>query len=80
MGSRPYTLVPVLVGALSTKGEAEYGKLLAPYLEDPSNVFVLSSDFCHWGSRFQYQHVEQGCALHEGIEKLDRQVRFEILA
>jgi len=34
--------------------EARYGKLLAPYLADPSNLFIISSDFCHWGSRFRF--------------------------
>ncbi|KAJ9076807.1 hypothetical protein DSO57_1022755 [Entomophthora muscae] len=32
-----------------------FGKIFAPYLKDQSNLFVISSDFCHWGSRFQYQ-------------------------
>lgn len=26
-------------------------RILAPYLEDEENLFVISSDFCHWGSR-----------------------------
>jgi hypothetical protein len=34
--------------------EARYGQLLAPYLLDPSNLFIISSDFCHWGSRFKF--------------------------
>lgn len=46
--------VPVIVGALSTESEARYGQILGRYLDDPSNLFVISSDFCHWGSRFQY--------------------------
>lgn len=39
--------------------EAAYGALLAPYLDDPSNLFVISSDFCHWGMRFNYTHYKQ---------------------
>ena len=31
--------------------EAAYGRLLAKYLDDPANVFIMSSD-CHWGTRF----------------------------
>jgi AmmeMemoRadiSam system protein B len=41
-------IVPILVGAISKQKEQEYGELLAPYLADPSTVFVVSSDFCHW--------------------------------
>ena len=28
--------------------------MLAKYLDDPANVFIVSSDFCHWGTRFSY--------------------------
>jgi MEMO1 family protein len=47
-------LIPILVGNTDPSVEREYGKILAPYLADPTSVFVVSSDFCHWGSRFQY--------------------------
>lgn len=42
----PFTIVPILVGNLSGSKEAEFGKILAPYLQDPANFFVISSDFC----------------------------------
>lgn len=48
------TIVPIMVGNNREAAEKEFGDLLAPYLKDPSNVFVVSSDFCHWGSRFDY--------------------------
>ncbi|KAI1433885.1 MEMO1 family [Xylaria sp. CBS 124048] len=48
------TLVPILVGNNKGPEEKQFGALLAPYLEDPDNVFVVSSDFCHWGDRFDY--------------------------
>lgn len=44
-------IVPILVGALSAENEAVYGRLLAKYVDDPTNFFSISSDFCHWGSR-----------------------------
>ncbi|KAG0323178.1 hypothetical protein BG000_002710 [Podila horticola] len=50
------TVVPILVGALSESKEAAYGKLLAPYLDNPENLFIISSDFCHWGTRFDYTY------------------------
>lgn len=49
-------LVPILVGATTPSAERAYGALLAPYLADPSSVFIISSDFCHWGSRFSYTY------------------------
>lgn len=59
-----YTLVPVLVGTISRTKEKEYGELFRPYLEDPSNLFVISSDFCHWGTphhAFKQQGI-QSCS------------------
>ncbi|RDW75903.1 DUF52-containing protein [Coleophoma crateriformis] len=49
-------LIPILVGNTSASAEKDYGALLAPYLADPTSVFVVSSDFCHWGLRFQYTY------------------------
>jgi len=41
-------VVPIMVGAINTNKEKAYGEVLAKYLRDPENVFVISSDFCHW--------------------------------
>lgn len=41
-------IVPIMVGAISTRKEKVYGAVLAPYLQDPTNLFIVSSDFCHW--------------------------------
>ncbi|GAA5862490.1 hypothetical protein JCM3774_002534 [Rhodotorula dairenensis] len=53
---RDIKIVPILVGSISHSSEQAYGALLAPYLADPGTVFVVSSDFCHWGTRFRYTH------------------------
>ena len=75
MGSRHYTLVPIVVGALSEQAELRYGQLLAPHLADPQNLFVISSDFCHWGTRFRftYHDPRHGGEIYESIEALDRE-------
>lgn len=67
-------LVPIMVGALTPAAEAAYGALLAKYLDDPANLFVISSDFCHWGKRFNYTpwDTSKGLPLHKAIEELDR--------
>jgi AmmeMemoRadiSam system protein B len=49
-------LVPIMIGNTDASTEQQFGALLAPYLSDPSNIFVISSDFCHWGSRFRYTY------------------------
>ncbi|KAL0951120.1 hypothetical protein HGRIS_007856 [Hohenbuehelia grisea] len=49
-------IVPIVVGAIGKDLEAKYGKLLAPYLAREDTFCVVSSDFCHWGTRFQYTY------------------------
>ncbi|KAK0526831.1 hypothetical protein OC834_004665 [Tilletia horrida] len=81
------TIVPILVGSISTAKEAHFGKVLAPYLRDPANLFIISSDFCHWGSRFSYTYYQPpdsaptnlssrsgpspSCPIHTSIRALD---------
>ncbi|XP_051173928.1 protein MEMO1 [Leptopilina boulardi] len=68
-----FTIIPILVGSLSPDKEAMYGKILAPYMVDPQNLFVISSDFCHWGQRFHYTYYDQACgAIHKSIRNLDK--------
>ena len=47
----PFTIVPILVGNLSGAKEQEFGKILAPYLQDNANFFVISSDFCQFSGQ-----------------------------
>ncbi|CAG1970160.1 unnamed protein product [Fusarium graminearum] len=49
------TIVPMLIGSNTGAEEKMYGRVLVPYLKDPSNAFIISSDFCHWGDNFSYQ-------------------------
>ncbi|KAH7027834.1 memo-like protein [Microdochium trichocladiopsis] len=49
------TIVPILVGNNKLAEEQLFGRLLAPYLAQPDTVFVVSSDFCHWGDHFDYK-------------------------
>ncbi|CAM1308751.1 MEMO1 (predicted) [Pycnogonum litorale] len=68
-----FTIVPVLVGSLSNDKEAHYGRIFSKYLADPCNLFVISSDFCHWGTRFRYQYYDKSCGdIHQSIQQLDR--------
>ncbi|KAG9510590.1 Cyclin-dependent kinase 2, partial [Fragariocoptes setiger] len=69
-----FTIVPVLVPSFKSSDEKVYGGIFAPYLLDPDNVFVISSDFCHWGSRFDYQYYDPSWGrIHESIERLDKE-------
>ncbi|KAH9760542.1 protein memo1 [Citrus sinensis] len=69
----PIKIVPILVGAVNAENEAMYGRLFAKYVDDPSNFFSVSSDFCHWGSRFNYMHYDKKHGvIHKSIEALDK--------
>lgn len=68
------TLIPIMVGNLKPKGEEDYGRLLASYIRDPRNLFIISSDFCHWGSRFGYTTYDRSKGqIYESIEAMDRE-------
>lgn len=69
----PYTIVPMMVGSIRPEKEAAYGKVLAKYLAQPENAFVISSDFCHWGQRFDYQFYDRSWGkIFQSIERLDK--------
>ncbi|KAJ7038149.1 MEMO1 family [Mycena alexandri] len=49
-------IVPIMVGAIDQRAEAAFGAILAPYLAREDTFCVVSSDFCHWGTRFSYTY------------------------
>ena len=72
--------MPILVGSLKP-GEGKdtedaFGRVMAQYLDSDENLFVISSDFCHWGSRFNFTWHKPsesgGDEIWESVEYLDR--------
>ena len=47
-------IVPLMIGSNTPASSKAIGVSLAPFLFAPSAFSVVSSDFCHWGARFQY--------------------------
>lgn len=69
-------IVPLMVGQLEQEMFPKYARTLKKYMEDPKTLFVVSSDFCHWGKRFRFTHKFEEFSddkIYESIEKLDRQ-------
>ncbi|MES1911452.1 MAG: hypothetical protein MHM6MM_003876 [Cercozoa sp. M6MM] len=69
------TLVPIIVGQLRRDDIKSIGELLRPLMLDSGTVFVLSSDFCHWGERFRFQwhdEVRFGRDIWRSIQHLDQ--------
>jgi MEMO1 family protein len=72
-GDKNITLVPVMVGDLKLNNAFEYGSIFSQYLKDSQNLFIISSDFCHWGDNFDYQPYDRSKGeVFEYIEHLDR--------
>lgn len=64
-----------MIGSINSEKEKMYGKLLAKYFLNPRTLFVISSDFCHWGERFSYTYYnEKHGEIWRSIEDLDKQV------
>lgn len=62
-----------MVGQVPSEKLSDYAKALLPYFLDERTLFVVSSDFCHWGDRFQFTHkYDDEPLIHKSIEKLDR--------
>lgn len=68
-----FSVVPIAVGSLSQSQEDKFAEVFAERFADPHSVFVISSDFCHWGSRFRYQFLmDANIPIYKSIESMDR--------
>jgi len=64
-----------MVGQVPAEGYPAYAKSLAHHFTDERTLFVISSDFCHWGKRFQFTHKYDNfeeVEIFKSIEQLDR--------
>ncbi|EAN31902.1 Memo-like family protein [Theileria parva strain Muguga] len=71
----PVKVVPIMVGDFSESLADELTSALVPYFNDERTLFVFSSDFCHFGSRFQFSitgYESENKPLYEKIEMLDK--------
>ncbi|KAK8832966.1 hypothetical protein WA577_003944, partial [Blastocystis sp. JDR] len=65
-------VVMMMVGCVNTKQKEIYAESLVPYMKDPKTVFVISSDFCHWGDNFEFMPYDKSKgAIWESIKAMD---------
>lgn len=52
-------IIPIYVGCIGNNVESieQFSKPLEKYFEDNSNLFIFSSDFCHYGPRFNFTTI-----------------------
>lgn len=68
-----FTVIPIMVGAVSDAVAGEVAKALEPLISDPGTLVVVSSDFCHWGADFEYTYLpDVEGTISQRIEALDR--------
>jgi MEMO1 family protein len=67
-------LVPLMVGHVPEDKFEAYGKILSKYLSDSETLFIVSTDFCHWGKRFKFTYQNKDFEfIHQSIEYLDKE-------
>lgn len=47
-------IVPILISSSDESFERRIASIIAEYISNEENSFIVSSDFCHWGARFDY--------------------------
>mmetsp|Transcript_13091 Transcript_13091/g.13076 ORF Transcript_13091/g.13076 Transcript_13091/m.13076 type:complete len:81 (+) Transcript_13091:77-319(+) len=64
-----------MFGALTFEEEKKFGEILAEYLKDPETLFIVSTDFCHWGANYNFYPHDKAITedIQEYVEHLDKQ-------
>ena len=71
---KPFSIVPMVVGHGNLRKNNELGKCLYDLYEDKKTLFVISSDFCHWGRDFDYTYYNKKFkTIWESTQDLDMQ-------
>ena len=77
---KPFSIVPMVVGDGDLNKNINLGKCLYDLYEDPKTLFVVSSDFCHWGQNFDYVYYNKKYKnIWESTQDLDKQA-LDIIA
>ena len=64
----------MVIGHGDFEQNVELGKCLYDLYEDPRTLFVISSDFCHWGKDFRYTYYNNKFkTVWESTQDLDNQ-------
>ena len=72
--NRKFTILPMVIGHGDFEQNQELAKCLYDLYEDPKTLFVISSDFCHWGRDFRYTYYNNKFkTVWESTQDLDNQ-------
>lgn len=59
------SIIPIMISHSDDAFNKQVSLALSEYLKDEGNTFVVSSDFCHWGSRFGYTSYTSNGSLDD---------------
>ena len=72
-GDKDFKLLPIMVGQTSIEQDFYFADTLKELYEDKETLFVISSDFCHWGKRFNYMYLNKDFnKIYQSIEYIDK--------
>ncbi|KAK8797188.1 hypothetical protein WA158_004398 [Blastocystis sp. Blastoise] len=67
-----YQIIPIYVGQVLDNYHYIYAQCLSEYMSSSDALFVISSDFTHWGERFRYTYLpDTSVPIYEGISRGD---------
>ncbi|EGR29819.1 hypothetical protein IMG5_148030 [Ichthyophthirius multifiliis] len=73
LGAENIKLIPIMVGALDQSQETLYGQIFSKFVDQDDTLFIVSTDFCHWGQKYKYTYFNKDDGeIYEQIEKLDQ--------
>lgn len=68
-------IVPLMIGEIPKNDYSAYAQILVQHFTNERTLFVVSSDFCHWGEdfdyKFKYPNFTEG-QIYKSIEQLDK--------
>uniref|UniRef100_A0A0N5B690 MEMO1 family protein n=1 Tax=Strongyloides papillosus TaxID=174720 RepID=A0A0N5B690_STREA len=69
-----FTIIPILVGSVQGNMQKKFGSIFQKFITSPETLFVISSDFCHWGRRFDFYpyNPNSGVPIWQQIQALDK--------
>lgn len=64
-------IIPIMIGNLRNGYDKKYADILQEYFDNDENLFIFSTDFCHWGERFGFTPMKKENEIYKYIEELD---------
>lgn len=72
-GDEDVEVLPIMIGDIDEQMQEKIAETLIEFYKDKQTLFVVSSDFCHWGKRFRYTFYDKSEGrIFESIENLDK--------